>query len=65
MNDLTILIVDDESRMRKLIKDFLACIKNVDKYEFCLRLKEKFTSEVIWSGFMFDGKFLITDSTPC
>ena len=24
MNDLTILIVDDESRMRKLIKDFLA-----------------------------------------
>ena len=23
MNDVTILIVDDESRMRKLIKDFL------------------------------------------
>ena len=23
MNDITILIVDDESRMRKLIKDFL------------------------------------------
>ena len=23
MNDITVLIVDDESRMRKLIKDFL------------------------------------------
>ena len=23
MNDITILVVDDESRMRKLIKDFL------------------------------------------
>ena len=23
MNDVTILVVDDESRMRKLIKDFL------------------------------------------
>ena len=33
---------------RKLILDFLACVKNVDKYEFCLRLKEKFTSEIIY-----------------
>jgi len=32
----------------KLIKDFLACVKNVDKYEFCLRLKNKFTSDVIY-----------------
>lgn len=32
----------------KLIKDFLACVKNVDKYEFCLRLKEKFTSEIVY-----------------
>lgn len=32
----------------KLILNFLACVKNVDKYEFCLRLKEKFTSEVIY-----------------
>lgn len=24
MNNITILVVDDESRMRKLIKDFLA-----------------------------------------
>ena len=24
MNDVTILVVDDESRMRKLVKDFLA-----------------------------------------
>lgn len=24
MNDITVLIVDDESRMRKLVKDFLA-----------------------------------------
>ena len=23
MNDITVLVVDDESRMRKLIKDFL------------------------------------------
>lgn len=32
----------------KLIKDFLSCIKNVDKYEFCLKLKNKFTSEIIY-----------------
>ena len=32
----------------KLIKDFLSCIKNVDKYEFCLRLKNKFTSEIVY-----------------
>jgi len=32
----------------KLILDFLSCVKNIDKYEFCLRLKEKFTSEVIF-----------------
>lgn len=32
----------------KLIKDFLLCIKNVDKYEFCLKLKNKFTSEIIY-----------------
>ena len=32
----------------KLIKDFLACVKNVDKYEFCLSLKNKFTSEIIY-----------------
>jgi len=32
----------------KLIKDFLACVKNVDKYEFCLTLKNKFTSEIIY-----------------
>ena len=24
MNDITVLVVDDESRMRKLIRDFLA-----------------------------------------
>ena len=33
----------------KLIKDFLSCVKNVDKYEFCLKLKNKFTSEVIYN----------------
>lgn len=32
----------------KLIKNFLECINNVDKYEFCVRLKEKFTSEIIY-----------------
>jgi len=32
----------------KLIKEFLSCIKNVDKYEFCLNLKKKFTSEIIY-----------------
>lgn len=32
----------------KLVKNFLLCINNVDKYEFCLRLKEKFTSEIIY-----------------
>jgi len=32
----------------KLIKDFLLCINNVDKYEFCLKLKNKFTSKVIY-----------------
>jgi len=31
-----------------LIKDFLSCIKNIDKYEFCLNLKNKFTSEIIY-----------------
>ena len=31
-----------------LIKEFLSCIKNVDKYEFCLNLKNKFTSEIIY-----------------
>lgn len=31
-----------------LIKDFLSCIKNVDKYEFCLNLKNKFTNEIIY-----------------
>lgn len=31
-----------------LIKDFLSCIKNVEKYEFCLNLKNKFTSEIIY-----------------
>lgn len=32
----------------KLVKDFLRCVKNVDRYDFCLRLKEKFTSSVIY-----------------
>lgn len=32
----------------KLIMNFLRCINNVDKYEFCLRLKEKFTSKIIY-----------------
>lgn len=32
----------------KLIKNFLMCIKNVDKYEFCLKLREKFTSQIIY-----------------
>lgn len=32
----------------KLIKNFLSCINNVDKYEFCLNLKNKFTSEVVY-----------------
>ena len=32
----------------KLIKKFLMCVNNVDKYEFCLNLKDKFTSEVIY-----------------
>ena len=30
MNDITVLIVDDESRMRKLIKDFL--MQKIIKY---------------------------------
>ncbi len=32
----------------KLVKDFLRCVKNVDRYDFCLRLKEKFTSSVVY-----------------
>lgn len=32
----------------KLIKDFLLHVKNVSKYEFCLNLKNKFTSEIIY-----------------
>lgn len=31
-----------------LIKDFLSCIKNVDKYEFCSNLKNKFTNDIIY-----------------
>lgn len=33
----------------KLIKNFLTCINNVDKYEFCLNLKNKFTSEIVYT----------------
>ena len=32
----------------KLIKEFLSYIKNVDKYEFCLNLKNKFTSQIVY-----------------
>ena len=32
----------------KLIKEFLLCVKNVNKYEFCINLKNKFTSEIIY-----------------
>lgn len=32
----------------RLVKEFLNCVNNVDKYDFCLRLKEKFTSDVIY-----------------
>lgn len=32
----------------KLVKDFLRCIKNVNRYDFCLKLKEKFTSSIIY-----------------
>ena len=32
----------------KLVKDFLRCVKNVDRYDFCLRLKEKFTPSVVY-----------------
>lgn len=32
----------------RLVKEFLKCVNNVDKYDFCLRLKEKFTSDVIY-----------------
>ena len=32
----------------KLVKDFLRCVKNVDRYDFCLNLKEKFTYDVIY-----------------
>lgn len=32
----------------KVIKEFLKCIKNVDKYEFCINLRNKFTSNVIY-----------------
>ena len=32
----------------KVIKAFLKCIKNVDKYEFCINLRNKFTSNVIY-----------------
>lgn len=32
----------------KLVKDFLRCVKNVDRYGFCLRLKEKFTPSVVY-----------------
>lgn len=32
----------------KIIKEFLKCVNNVDKYDFCLKLKEKFTSDVIY-----------------
>lgn len=33
----------------KLIKNFLTCINNVDEYEFCLNLKNKFTSEIVYN----------------
>jgi len=32
----------------KLIRNFLMCINNVDKYEFCLNLKNKFTSGIVY-----------------
>lgn len=32
----------------KLVKDFLRCVKNVDRYDFSLRLKEKFTPSVVY-----------------
>lgn len=38
-----------EFNHEKLIKQFLTCINNVDKYEFCLNLKNKFTSEIVYN----------------
>lgn len=32
----------------KIIKEFLKCVNNVSKYDFCVSLKEKFTSDVIF-----------------
>lgn len=32
----------------KIIKEFLKCINNVSKYDFCVSLKEKFTSDIIY-----------------
>ena len=37
MDKLKILVVDDESRMRKLVRDFL--IKNLFCYSFLFKLK--------------------------
>ena len=31
MNDLKVLVVDDESRMRKLVRDFLVRLRTVKK----------------------------------
>lgn len=32
----------------KIIKEFLKCINNVSKYDFCVSLKEKFTYDIIY-----------------
>ena len=67
MNNITILVVDDESRMRKLIKDFLTAkgyqtieaedgelIKNLFNKAMD-RIKEKYPDKTLY---MIDGRYL-------
>ena len=66
MNDITVMIVDDESRMRKLIKDFLDYYDNLSLYDEYGQIK-KFTNVLVVTellknrGIALDGTFQKVD----